>query len=447
MGADRIRGMYNTDQSLEVAQSIRNNDFTELTSGQHGYGIDESGNWVLSGTYITRYGYKTFMNIESLSDDKVRITARSDWKHGYHRSGATVLSIELTDWRSRTGGVGDWSNVDKTASIIISGTPPYFNDVTSSEDYAYVTSSSAGDGLYIFDVSDEANPFRVSNSFTLGGAAAHKPVVYRDTLYLAVEGSGDEVKAFDISIPTGLDAATVATATYDIPGDTNRATSLARKGSTLFVGAKTDFDESEFYALDISDPTSITLRDELDIADDPTIYDVYVRGDYAYLATDKDTQEIIVVDISNFSDLSVHSAYNATDVQDGYAVRATSTGFYLGRAEGSAIDEYLLITGEDGVPSSDPADTHGADMGSGGEGTVNAMDMDTLGCYTFIATDFSSKELQIRSARYKSVLEETYVDFGGDARGVHYDMMNDRLYAATSSGFHILTPGEGGNCL
>ena len=68
---------------------------------------------------------------------------------------------------------------------------PELDDVTVEEAYAFVTGGAAGDGLYIFDISDEGNPFRVSSEFSLG-AGARSPVVYRDRLYLITDNGGDD---------------------------------------------------------------------------------------------------------------------------------------------------------------------------------------------------------------------------------------------------------------
>ena len=446
-GSARVRGVFYTEQSIEVAKSIRNTDFSELTLGQHGYTLDETGMWVLSGSYLSRYGFNNYMNIESIADNKIRITARTAWKHGYHRSGSTVLSIELADWQRPIIEMGDWSQATEVGNIKISGAPPIFEDVVVEGDYAYVTSNDTGDGLYIFDISDQSSPVRVSDTFVLGGAS-HKPIVYKDTLYLAVEDGGNEIQAYDVTDPLSLDVSTVPIATYNLPGDNNRANALARRGSTLFVGTDYHEEQSEVYALNIATAGSITLLDDLDLADDPTVYDAYVHGNYLHLATDKDTQEMIVIDVSDPTDMELNAAYNGTDVHDAYAVRANGTGFYLGRFQGSSIDEYLLITGTAGNPSNDPLDTFGADMGNPGQGTVNAMDVDPVGCYAFMATDFQLKELQIRSARDKGVPEEKYIDLDTDGQGIYYNMMNDRLYMTTGTGFHIFAPGSNtGACL
>jgi len=445
-GADRMRGMHYTQEALEVAQSIRNSAFEELVPGQHGYTLDENGAWILTGSSLERSGYTTSMLIEPINSDKKRITARTIWKHGYHRSGAIVLSMEITDWRARTGDLGDWSLPQLRAEIDLSGgSIPFLNDIAVYDEYVFVTSSAAGKGLYIFDVSDPESPLRLSNTFMLG-AASHKAVVYKNTLYLAVEGIGDELQAFDISNPAGLDSSTVPRATYNVPGG-GRVRALVRYGSILFVGATGMDNESEFYAFDISNPDSIALIGELAIEDDATVNDIFLRGQYAYLATSRDAQELIVIDVTNPSDMRLHAAYNAVDAQDGTAVRGTATSFYIGRAYGSAIDEFLLITGSEGVPSSNPIDTYGADMGSAGEGHVHAMDIDLLGCYAFIATDFSQKQLQIRSAASTEIPELAYRRLAGPARGVRYDPMKDRLYVATNTGFHIFTAPDQSPCL
>src|SRR5690606_24190443 len=122
-GADRIRGIHFSEQAIEIAKSIRNRDFDALVPGQHGFTLNEDGEWILSGSTVERYGYATYLLVESIASDKVRVTARTRWKHGYHRSGATVLSLEMADWRTGAVGVGDWSQIAAAGDVVLSGLP------------------------------------------------------------------------------------------------------------------------------------------------------------------------------------------------------------------------------------------------------------------------------------------------------------------------------------
>ena len=440
-GADRMRGMHYTQEALDVARAIRDRDFSELTEGDHGYDISEDGQWILDGLVTSRYGYSTVLTIQPIPDDKIRAIARTTWKHGYHRDGSIVLSVELTDWRNRAVEIGDWSTINTEWNSEVAGLPE-LNDVIVNDEYAFIT-SEAGDGLYIFDISIDDSPFRVSPNFSVG-VAARSPVIYRDTLYLIVDNSADEIRAYDVSDPTSLVAITAPIATYDLPGNA-RGMALYRKGSILYVGTQGSASDSEFYSFDISDPAEITPLhvDGFNITENPTIFDVYVSGNYAYLGTSMETQEMIVIDISSPSAMVEHEAYNGTGPNYGLSVRASGTGFYLGRSEGGAIDEYILITGSNGTP--DPASgpgTYGVDIG----GSVNAMSMDPLGCYAFMATDFIYKDLQIRSARHKTVEEVSYLNLDAEGEGIFYNMMNDRLYLTTSTGFYIFSPAANGDC-
>lgn len=438
-GADRVRGVYYTEQAIEVAKSIRDIAFSDLTTGTHGYTLT-GATWILSGSSADRSGYDTDIIISSLETDRKRILAESRWKIGRRRSGTTLLTLEVTNWREGTA-MGDWSAASETGSITVSGTSPLLNDIVISGNYAYVTSdvTGSGQGMYVFDVSDVTNPVLVNSGFTLGGEA-HKPVIYGDVLYVAVE-SGNEIKAYDISSPTAAfsgDLVITPLATYDLPGATDRGKSLDRSGSGLFVGANGLAGESEFYSFDITSSGSITLLDEIAVLDNGTVNDVFIKGNYAYMATTVNSQEIKVIDISNASSLVEHAGYDAvpgfSNTENGLSVRQSNTGYYLGRSVGASIDEYILVKGSGGTPGTS---TYGADL----SGAASAMDMDPLGCYAFLATDFASKELQIRDAKDQLVPEIDFVDLSSNARGILYDFRNDLLYVATEDTLHIFEPG------
>lgn len=441
-GSARIRGVYYTEQALEVAKAIRDLSWSELSGGRNGFTLTESGTWILTGSSLNRYSYNTYIIVDDVSADEKAIHARSAWKQGKFRSGATVLSLLLTNWRT-DNGIGDWSDINRIASVTFPATIN-FNDMIAYKNYVYLTSerSANGHGLYIIDVSNPASPSRVSSAFRLPGTG-HKPVAYRDRLYVMVEdGSNPEIKAYNIAAPTSLNGSTSPIATYNIPGGNDRGLSLAVKGNFLFAGADANGSQSEFYVFNISTGSLITLVDELNITGNHSVNDIFIRGDYALLATDSDTAELTVIDISDPSNVVEHAAYNATSVEDGLGARLAGTGFYVARSTG-ASDEYVLITGSGGWPSTDPAKSFGANIGGG----VNAMDMDPLGCYAFLATSNTSKELQIRSARYKTVDEEAYEDHTtGNGRGIYYDVTTDNLYLATESGFYVYEPGASSDC-
>jgi len=439
-GSARVRGVYYTEQALEVGKSIRDSGWSDIATGRHGFTLSETGSWVFTGTSLSRYGYRTYVLVTSKDANTKRVTTRSSWKLGRFRSGATVLSMEISNWRTNDG-IGDWSDITQQGSVTFP-TQLNFNDITVYKDYAYVTSEvgTAGDGLYIFDVSNPASPSRVSSSFSLP-ATAHKPAFYFNRLYVGVEEvSGDDIHAYNISNPTSLNGSTTTMATYDLPGGDGRALSLAVRKPYLFVGAKSDASEDEFYVFNLSTGSELNLVDSINLDSNPNVYDVFVRDDYAYLATDHSTAELIVLDISDPSSVVTHSLFNAANSQDGNGARAFGTGFYIARATGAA-NEFFLVTGSGGVPKA--SDSYGANIG----GNVNAMDMDPLGCYAFLATSNTTEELQIRNGRHKTVDEESTDNLTtGEARGIHYDLLEDRLYLATESGFYIYVPGSNGTC-
>ena len=443
-GASRVKGVLYAEQALEVAKIIGRTNFDNLTTGTHGYALTLDGEWVLSGSSITRYGYSTWLGVQPIDDNTKLVIARSAWKRGYQRSGTTVISMTLSNWRTTSTPMGDWSALTQTGVVNLTGST-MLNDVIVNGDYAYISSQlvGSGKGLMIYDISDPTSPTQVSTSFTLSGEAG-KMAVKDNSLFAIVADGSDEVQVFDISDPTILTSGSSAVTGYNLPGGLNRGRSLYRKGNNLYVGASGDASESEFYSFSISSTGVLTLLDSLDLTDNPAVYDVYVADNYAYLATDRDVQEMMVVNISDPSNLVLWTAYNATDVHDGYAVRQAGTGYYLGRQAGGSIDEYALITGSGGIPSVSPSKTYGVDIGD----SVNAMDLDLSGCYAFMATSFNNKELQIRSAKDKTVPEIAYINMPNDAQGVFYEGVNDLLYVTTNTGMAIFAPGSGtGSCI
>jgi hypothetical protein len=441
-GGDRIRGSYVTQMSLEGVRSIRYTSFSSLSSGTKGL-IVTGGQWVFSGTETTvTGGYITTVGISSLASDWVKVTGRTKWKHGVGRSGTVVLDTELTNWRA-AGSIGDWSSISLQGSYVPGGSP-LFNDITVAGNYAYVTSEKLGGaaGLYIIDLASLASPQRVASTLDLG-AAGYDAVAHGTGLYVITDDPPAELKVYNITSPTSLSSSTTPIATYNVPGS-GRGRALAISGTGLLLGATASATsgEHELYAFDIGTPSAISLLRSLD-SDSSSIRGIAISGSSAYLASSQDDEELKVVALGRWSNMSILGGSQVTGSEDGYSIAVSGTSALLGRQKGSIQEMVLFHRGGSGLLPSSPGPWYHE-----GSGSLVAVDIDPRRCVLFLAAASSNKGFQVVQRNINTLPElATYTSTNGAVRGMYYDPVRDRVYLATENAFLVIQPGSStGTC-
>jgi hypothetical protein len=160
--------------------------------------------------------------------------------------------------------------------------------VFASGDYAYVATSHNSRELTVVDISDENNPTIVGGGFDTPGVQNGRGIyVVGDTAYLATQGGPS----------------------------------------------------ADFFVLDINDPFSISQYDSINL--DATGFDIQVLGDYAYVATSGNTQELQVIDVSNPNNISPVGSYNTPGGADGQSIFVEGTTVYLTTNDSS--DEFYIL--------------------------------------------------------------------------------------------------------
>lgn len=434
---DRIRGVSLARQGLVATRTIRDADFDTLEEGTFGVQLGESGTWELTETpSTTADGYTTSIVIESLSDDRYKVTATTEWDLGIEGNGSVSVSTEMSDWH-RTLEVGNWASVSLDGAYVDDGTP-LFNAAVIGESYAFVTSetSDGGAGLYVFDISSTSSPVRTASAFDLG-VAGYQMALIEPYLFVATGDASQEIRIYDVSSPATLSSSNLVSS-INVPGDAN-VRAITYYNGVLYVGAKEDAGESEMFTYDVADVESIGVLDELN---DPgsSFLDLQLLNGYAYLASSLDTSELRVVDVYDPVDLvlATGEGYNVTDTPDATSVVAAGDYVVLGRLQGDISEEFHLFdVSESPVPPSAP---YNAEAGE----DVNALAADPTGAYVFAATNHDSQEFVVLDidtfASGGNPITEVYDTATGFGRGVTYDIGLDRAFLLTNTAFIILKP-------
>lgn len=436
-GGDRIRSVYMNNRAVEAVRAVRDAGFSSITEGAYGVALGSGGTWVLvaSGT-TTPDGFTTTVTITEEASDRFSVRTHTSWDLGIDRTGSSVVVTDITDWRSAQS-IGDWSNLSLDGSYTDEGTPVFRNTAVNSS-YAFVTSEvTDGDGLYVFDISDTTSPTRVASSFNLG-YDGYDIVLVGNALFVVTTDPSQEIRVYDVESPTSLSAASLS-GSINVPGNA-KARSIEYYDGTLFIAMAEDSSESEFFAYDVQDISSMTLLDDLN---DPgsTFGDLSIHNAYAYLADTMDTSELRVIDIFDEEDLQLApgEGYNASDTVDALSIATVGDYALLGRALGSVTDEvHLFDISESPVPSAAPWNYNAG-------GAVNGIDTDPSGTYAFLATEQALQELIVLDiatfAGGGSPVADTYDTSTGVGKGVLYSATHDRAFLTTNTAFIILKPG------
>ncbi|MDD5739234.1 MAG: hypothetical protein PHO20_00510 [Candidatus Peribacteraceae bacterium] len=435
----QVRAVHLSSEALTAVHSMRDASFDQLTVGQHGTCIGATGLWEFCGQEnVTADGFHTLITVEPLLENHVRVIAETRWQEGNSRSGSVLLAEELTDWRA-VKPIGDWTAPRLEGSYTIEG-QPLFSGLALKGDIVFATSAygEGGKGLQAFDYVSGDDPMPVATGFDLG-VAAYSAVVAGDVLYVAAADSSAEIQLFDVTDPAAL-SQTKRLASVNLPGE-GRARSLVFFNNTLFVGATEDAVEPELFAFDVTDPDSPQLLDTLQ--DSTSIFGVSLHEGFAYIAGSMDSMELRVADIFDPTDLSFASGegYNLTDVHDALSVVTVNDDLLLGRRNGEAIDELVLLDLSNGAVPSSPPGPWFQEIG----GSVPSLIAEPGGRFAFIATDNIAAQLQVadiakfRAGQFPIVATATTLTGGG--RAVAYDAQRDLGLLATDRGILLYRPG------
>lgn len=433
---DRTRAAFLAEQQLEGIRQMRTKNFSSLTSGTHGIALTSTG-WNFVGTSTLRDGYLSTVVVSPRATDWVDVTSNVQWNFGQTRSGSISINTSLTDWR-KTVTVGNWSAMSQLAKLTVDGTPE-FQKIAIAGNFAYVTGSraSGGNGLYIFDVTNPANPVRVASAFDLG-ASAYGIAVNGNRLSLATDDPAREVQVYDITAPATLTGSNLINS-QNLPGS-GTARSIAVYGSTVFVGVLDDPPHKQFYSLLMSETGPMAIRRSLAMSG--SVQGISLHDGYAYTATSYDVGELQVVDIFDPAHIvfAPGTGVDMTDVQDGNAIATFGTSALLGRRSGASIDELTLFSIANAPVPSPPPGPWTLEIG----GDVNTIASIVGNKYAFIGGSASASQIRvldmIKFTLSQAPIVRTF-DTQATMRGLFYDWQKDRLYGVSAGSLFVFSPG------
>lgn len=299
----------------------------------------------------------------------------------------------------------DWTNPQSVGFSDISGTEDA-NSIFKIGNYIYeVTDEKAGAlaEFYIYDVSIPSAPSLVG-SLNIG-ASVNDVYVVGNYAYLATTNNSEELVVVDISVP----ATPVQVGSYDTPNRDDAYTVFA-VGSTVYIGTDRQ-NSAEFYVLNASNPASITQSGSYEVGDH--VNEIFVSGNYAYIASASNSKEFIILNISNAASITEEDSYNISGNTDAEGIYYSSGTAYLVTQGNGGGDDFFIFNIS--TPSSI------ALTGSANLSSIN-NDVVASGNYAFVATDDTSAGITIVDiTTLSSPVEYGNYNSGAGFNGVVFD--------------------------
>lgn len=405
---ERDRATFIASEGIEAVRNIRDNDFANLIDGS--YGLSIVGNeWVLTGSQDVIDEFTRTVDISSVNANIKEISSTVSWDQATARPGSVSVITRLANWMQEIIEIGDWSNPAEEASLNISGNGNGMK-IQAQGNYVYMVRSYGNPDFLIIDVSNPATPI-ITGSLGLSGGPRNI-AVNGNYAYIGNNSNTQELQIIDISVPSAPSVA----GTLNLSGNAN-ANGIFYSNSKAFV-VRSSSGSNELSIVDVTNPVSPSEIGSVNLSS--TTYEVYVSGNYVYIASAHNSRELQVVDATSPALPSVIATYNLSGNSNALSITGFDDIVLLGRNNGDVA--VLDISSPSSPILLGTYNDHHDDIRDVSLGNSNN--------YAFLASDANSAEFQVIdiSTLASPVLVGSY-NISGDLNGIVYHENLDRVFA------------------
>lgn len=415
---DRVRAIQLAEEGVEAVRNIRDSGYANLSDGTFGLAL-AGGQWTLSGSQDTTGIFTRQVTLTDIDASRKAIVSQVNWnQNGTVRQ--VSVTARLTNWLAAfEAPAGAWANAVLEGGLNLTGTHDGIK-VATSGNYAYMVRADATPDFAVIDISNPSSP-SLAGSLSLSGAP-NNIAVSGNFVYVATDNSNAELQIIDISNPSSPSLA----------GSFNAAGTLA--GTGVFVNGTTVYltrlssrsnNTPEFVIINAGNPASPSLVGSYDDRGD--MFDVYVSGSHAYVATGSNSAELMVINLSNPASPSLIGSLNLGGASDATSIDGFGSTVLLG------IDSTLYAL--DVSAPSQPSQISGTT--STGLGAINDISVETgTNEYAFIGTDSSADEFQvvdITSPASLSIVRTVDISGAISLNGIAYNTSLEVVVGAASA--------------
>lgn len=410
-GGDRARANYLAEEGVEAVRNIRGTGYANLTDGTYGL-AQASGAWTFSGSSDVSDIFTRSTTIAANGNDRKTVTSNVSWS-GVGGSGQTSIVTQLTNWASSI--VKSWTTPSQYSSLDVTGSIAGYKVATSGS-YAYLVRNSAtGPNFFVINISTPTSP-TVVGSLTLAGTPTNV-AVSGNYAYVSNSSSTAELQIVNVTTP----ATPTLAGTYNAPGNAG-GLGVDAVGTTVYLTRAANAANNEFVVVNAATPASPTRITGYNL--NVSMYEVYVSGTVAYIATGSDTQEILVVNLLLSPLLSLGTSVNLPGTTDATTIDGYGSSLAVGQGTTLYTGNFLLalipvIGGSLVMP-----------------GSVNDVTVDPTHGYVMVGTNFANGEFQVVDANNlasPTILSGVNMTGSLNLTGVAYNTTYDVVPGASSS--------------
>lgn len=414
---NRNQALQMAKSNLEENRAIGKSDFTSLDSNSETEGI-----------------YLKEIIVENLAPHKKSILSRVSWDAQSISKNVEIATIitnpeEAQNQGGDTGGgglAGDWRNPQTLGSIDLGpGNSATGLDVINKIIYLSASASAADKvDFFVIDATDGQNPIITASINT--GPTLNDIDASTGYAYVANDDATAQLQVIDVSDINNPQLVT----SFQLPGVTDAnavGKTIFYYDSKVFIGTPNLELSPEFYAIDISNPSSPTLMGTKEIGGD--INSIYVANNTAYISTSIDNGELKILDVSNPSSIAEIGSYNPNGANDGKSTYIVDSNLYFGRLQGG--DEFKILDVEN---PSQVDELGGLSITADINGIVVRDEL------AFMGTNDANNELKIWNISDPSnIILWSSLNFPQIITSLDYE--DNRIYAAVRSndGLRIIT--------
>jgi len=420
LSGSRVRAVMLAEEGLEVVRNIRDASYANLVDGT--YGLATSSNqWIFSSSSQDIIGgFTRQVTIATVDSKRKSITSNISWQQNQQRSGLVSLISRLTNWMAIV--IGDWANPNTLAGTYNASGNNDGLKIAVQGNYAYIVRNGGTPDFLIVNISNPSSP-SLAGSLTLTGTP-NNIFVSGNYAYVTNSDNVQELQIIDISNP--LLPSVVGT--FNASGNGN-GMGIYVVGSIAYLGRDTA-GEDTFVTVNISNPSSPSLIGSIDL--DQIGYEVVVSGNYAYIASDDNEQELKVVNITTPSAPTLAGGLNLAGNTDAITIARASSTLLVGQGSSLRI-----------VNISTPTNPSLISSFTGGN-TINEISLGNGNAYAFLAESNGPSELEIVNISTLNVPTQVGIyNASATFNGVAYDGVSDRAYvvgAANTAELSVIAP-------
>lgn len=423
LAGNRARANMLAEEGLEAVRNIRDPAYANLTDGTYGL-TTTSNQWNLSGSSDTNGIFTRQIVISSVDTKRKSVTANVTWQQNPQRTGSVSLVSRLTNWIAL--GIGNWAIPTQSASINLSGNQDGLK-VQVQGNYAYLVRSNASNNFVVIDTTNPDTPSTLA-TISITGTPTNI-FVSGNYAYVTSNDNSQELQIIDISTPSSPSVV----GSYNASGNAD-ANGVYVVGSTAYV-VRANSGDDEFSIVNVTNHSSPVELGTIDLG--ATGYEVVVSGNYSYVASGHNSQELKVVDISLPSAPFLSGpGMNLSSNTDATTIALNSTTLFVG--QGTTL--YDISVSNPLLP---------VNLGSiGTSGTLNdiALNLGNGGTYVYLATTDNSLEFQVINVTTPAtpvLLGSVNTPGNDNLNGIAYDATLDRAFgvgAGNTNEFFVFKP-------